>query len=56
MLEDIMNNNKLEYIHINTRNEYNILKPMTLSHNIMNLKYFYVNYSRDRVVITLDIS
>ena len=55
MLEDLMNNNKLEYVDIYAWKDYNIVKSMTLSHNIENLRYFDV-YRRDRVVITLDIS
>ena len=56
MLEDLFKYNKLEYVHIYTLKEYNIVKPITLSHNIMNLRYFYVFTYKDRVDITLGIT
>ena len=55
MLEDIFKNNKLEYIYINTYTDKNIVKTMTISSNIDNIRYFYV-YNYGRVEITLDIS
>ena len=54
MLQDLFNNNKLEYIHANYRN--NIASSMTISSNIENLRFFYVNNGVNRVDITLDIS
>ena len=55
IIKDLFKNNKIEYIHIRTNNN-NIIKPMTLSRNIENLRYFYVNNGKNRVDITLDIS
>ena len=54
MLEDLMNNNKLEYVDIYAWKDKNIVKPMTLSTNIMNLRYFYINIVY-KVDITLDL-
>ena len=56
MLEDLFKNNKLEYIHISTDNQKNIVKLMTISFNIENLRFFYINNGENRVDITLDIS
>ena len=56
MLEDLLKNNKLEYIHINTYKDKNIVKTMTISSNIDNIRYFYVKNNNDRVEIILDIS
>ena len=57
MLEDMFKNNKLEYVNIRTNNNNNnIVKSMTISKNILNLRYFYIDNDKDRVVITLDIS
>ena len=55
MIEDLFKNNKLEYIHILTSQEYNIVKSMTISFNIQNLRYLYI-YICDRVDLTLDIT
>ena len=55
MLEDFLKNNKLEYIYINTYKDKNIVKTMTISSNIDNIRYFYV-YNNDRAEIILDIS
>ena len=56
MLEYLCKNNKLEYIHIATDNQKNIVKLMTISFNIQNLRFFYINNYKVRVDITLDIS
>ena len=56
MLEDLFKNNKLEYVYIITKEHKNIVKSMTISHNIENLRYFHVNNDNIRVDITLDIS
>ena len=56
MLEDLMKNNKLEYIHIYAYKDYNIVKPMILSRNIENPRYFYVTNGMNRVDLTLDIT
>ena len=53
MLEDLFKNNKLEYVDIYKGN--NIVKSMTISTNIQNLRFFYIN-NKYRVDITLDIS
>ena len=50
-----MKNNKLEYIHIYREIDYNIVKTMTISHNIENLRYIYVYIYDGRVDISLDI-
>ena len=54
MLEDLFKNNKLEYIDIYKGN--NIVKSMTISTNIQNLRFFYIDNNNDRLDITLDIS
>ena len=54
MLEDLFKNNKLEYVYLSFST--NIIKPMTLSSNIENLRYFYVNTEFDRVEIALNIT
>ena len=55
MLNDLFVNNKLEYIYIFAYNSKDIVKSMTISTSIENLRYLYIeNY--DRVDITLDIS
>ena len=56
MLEDLFKNNKLEYIYIATDNQKNIVKSMTISSNIQNLRFFYIDNDKDIVDITLDIS
>ena len=53
MLEDLFKNNKLEYVHIDRGD--NIVKSMTLSSNIENLRYLYIDYNV-RIYIILDIS
>ena len=57
MLEELFKNNKLEYVHIN-KYMYgeNIVKSMTISFNIQNLRFFCINNGENRVNITLDIS
>ena len=55
MLEDLFKNNKLEYIHINTKRYNNVVRTITISCNIEKLRYFYIE-KYDRVDITLDIS
>ena len=54
MLEDLFENNKLEYICI--IKDYNIVKKMTISKNIQSLNCFYVDNEYHRVNITLDIT
>ena len=56
MLEDIMNNNNLEYIYIVTEKDYNIVKSMKILRNIENIRYLYVYTDEVRIGITLDIS
>ena len=56
MLEDLFKNNKLEYVNISTNNQKNIVKLMTISFNIYNLRFFYINNDEVIVDITLDIS
>ena len=55
MLEDLLQNNKLEYINIDTYRSINIIKAMTISTNIQNMRYFFIDNS-SRLDITLDIS
>ena len=55
MLEDLLQNNKLEYINIDTYRSINIIKAMTISTNIQNMRYFFIDNS-SRLYITLDIS
>lgn len=54
MLEDLLKHNKLEFVHI--FHGKNIVKSMTMSLNIENLRYFYVNICDDKADITLDIT
>ena len=54
MLEDLFKNNKLEYVDIYKGN--NIVKSMTISSNIQNLRFFNIDNNKDREDITLDIS
>ena len=57
MLEDLMKNIKLDYVQIEKgRFGNNIVKPMIISTNIENLRYFHIYNDKDRVDITLDIS
>ena len=44
--------NKLEYVHI--KECTNVIKSMSLSKNIENLRYFYVD-NQDKVDITLEL-
>ena len=53
MIEDLFKNNKLEYVDIYKGN--NIVKSMTISSNIQNLRFFYID-NKYREDITLDIS
>ena len=54
MLEDLFKNNKLEYVYLSFST--NIIEPMTISSNIENRRYFYVNTEFDRVEIALNIT
>ena len=54
MLEDLFKNNKLEYVDIYKGN--NIVKSMTISTNIQNLRFFQINNGENMVNITLDIT
>ena len=56
MLEDLFKTNILEYIHIGTNKNNNMVKPMTMSYNIEKLRYFYFHTENARVDITLNIS
>ena len=57
MLEDLLKNNKPEYVHIHKgTNDENIVKPMIVSSNMENLRYFYVDRGYYRAEITLDIT
>ena len=56
MLEDILKNNKLEYIHIDTYDNKNIVKSIAKSTNIEKLRYFYVVNESARIYITPDIT
>ena len=54
MLEDLFKNNKFEYVDIYKGT--NIVKSMTISYNIENLRYFNVINYKYREDITLDIT
>ena len=54
MLKDLFKKNKLEYLHIYTNKDQNIVKIMTLSQNIENLRYMLIE-TYDRINIALDI-
>lgn len=42
MVNDLLVNNKLEYIYVNhRRNGDNIVKNLTMTKNISNLRFFY---------------
>ena len=55
MLEDLFSNNQLEYVHIKTWINANMVRPTTFSYNIKNLRYFYIDNAEGRVDIILDI-
>ena len=55
MLEDLFMNNKLEYAHIVTYDNKNIVKSMTISTNIGKLRYLYVQIN-NIVYVALDIT
>ena len=56
MLEELFKQNKLEYVHIETRKDKNIILNITLNNNIKNLKYLYIYIYDIRYEVTLDIS
>ena len=56
MLEDLFKNNNLEYFHIVTYNNKNIIKSISISTNIEKLRYFYIKNKSSRIDITLDIT
>ena len=57
MLEDLLKNNKLEYIHIDKGfHGSNIIKPIAMSSKIESLRYIYVDNYFDRVEMALDVS
>ena len=56
MLECLFKNNKLEYIHIDTYDNKNIIKSIAKSTNIEKLRYFYIKNKSSRIDITLDIT
>lgn len=55
MMEDLFKNNKFVYIHIKTHEYANIIESMTISLNIENLRYLYVDNDYKRLDITLDV-
>ena len=56
MLEELFKQNKLEYVHINTRKYKNIILDMTLNDNIENLRYFNIDTDDIKYEVILDIS
>ena len=54
MLQELFNNKKLEYVYV--IHGRNIASSMTISPNIENLRFLYVDNYVDRVDITLDVS
>ena len=56
MLEELFKQNKLEYVHIWTKKDKNIILDMILNNNIEDLRYFYVYIYDMRYEITLDVS
>ena len=56
MLYDLFTNNKLEYVHVGTEFKYNIVRSMTLNHNIKNLRYMNIDIHDKRATICLDIT
>lgn len=56
-LEDLFKNNKLEYVYIlNDKCTGNIIRSMTLSVNIVNLRYLCIYYDKIKCEIKLDIT
>ena len=55
MIEELFNQNKLEYVHAKTSYGKNIILNMTLNKNIENLRYININIDYMRYEVTLDV-
>ena len=56
MLQYILLKNKLEFIHVQTEELHNIVKPMTLSNNIEKLRFLFVDSASVRTEVALDVT
>ena len=55
MLEELFKQNKLEYVHIETRKDKNIILDIILNRNIENLRYLNLDSGNMRYDVTLDL-
>ena len=55
MLEELFKHNKLEYVHIWTEKDKNIILNITINKNIENLRYLSIEIKDIRYEVTLDI-